>query len=359
MQRNLKFIAIVWSIWTLLSILFTLKAGFVHVLKDRPVYWWHIFVFTYTSAMVWVPGTWLIYRLVLKFPINLANWPRITFWHLLIAIPFAGIHRFLSISLDYFLQTRLHLLEGQFMAYPDYFQSLFIGRSLEGMLTYFLVLTILYGYRYYLDFEKTTRLQAETQSGLLEAQLANLKFQLQPHFLFNSLQAVSTLMHRNVDEADQAVSKLGDLLRMSLQHQEKQLVRVEEELDFVRKYAHLQMLRFKDKFKLEIHCEDQLLDGKIPFLLLQPLVENSLKHGMERKEGSLTIEIDIKRTEKFLDIVVKDNGIGDNLSSEVTHGLGLSNVKKRLDMLYSEAFCSFAPDPEGGFLNRIRIPWEQ
>jgi len=190
---------------------------------------------------------------------------------------------------------------------------------------------------YYQKFrnEEVKSLQLETQ--LTRAQLSVLKMQLQPHFLFNALHSISALMHQDVRTAERMIACLGDLLRMSIAEADANEVTLKQELDLLKKYLEIQELRFQEQLFVEMTIDPDALTASVPYFLLQPLVENAIKHGISKRTGAGTIDIDVHRRDEWLDIkVTNDVPPLDSSAINVKDGLGLGNLKVRLRSLYGD-----------------------
>jgi sensor histidine kinase YesM len=199
-------------------------------------------------------------------------------------------------------------------------------------------------------------LQLETQ--LTRAQLEALKNQLHPHFLFNTLNTISALLHRDVEAADRVVSRLGDLLRLSLQEGEQE-VTLAQELAFLQHYIDIQHTRFQDRLTVEQRVEPGLLDALVPSLILQPLVENAVRHAIEPRSTPGRIAISARRSNGRITLEVADNGPGMMPGTPGgCAGIGLANTRARLEQLYgAEHRFTLANRDEGGVLVRLEFPY--
>jgi len=200
---------------------------------------------------------------------------------------------------------------------------------------------------------------ARLETSLAEARLAALREQLQPHFLFNSLNAVSTLALRgDRDAVTQALTTLSELLRMTLEIHRTQELPLAEELAFLDRYLELQQLRFGDRLTVVRLVEEEALDAAVPAMLTQPLVENALRHGIEREPGAGRVEIRASRSTDQLVIEVRDSGPGFVAAAGIREGIGLTNTRARLAGLYggrAQLECGDAPG--GGGEVRITLPY--
>ncbi|HXC17490.1 MAG TPA: histidine kinase [Holophagaceae bacterium] len=201
----------------------------------------------------------------------------------------------------------------------------------------------------------------ELQSSQLEARLAQahnaaLRMELQPHFLFNALHSVSALIDRDPAAADRMLSRLGDLLRQTLDLSGKQEISLRQELAVLQNYIEIQRIRFLDRLQVRVDCPETLLEAQVPSFMLQPQVENALKHGLAKRSGSGLVVIRARAESGALILEVEDDGCG--LSGLPPRpGIGTANTKARLELLYGEdQSFELLPVSTGGTLARIRLP---
>jgi signal transduction histidine kinase len=206
-------------------------------------------------------------------------------------------------------------------------------------------------------FQEQQRAAHELQAKFTQAQLQALRMQLTPHFLFNTLNAVAALMHSDPGRADKVLLKLSELLRMSLNRSTEQELTLNQELGFIESYLDIERLRFGDRLKIDIQVPPALLEAIVPTFLLQPLVENAIKHGVAPRASGACITIRASLENAFLRLEVEDDGPGRHPGGA---GLGQSllNVKSRLQQLYGQAQSFDLLFPlGGGALARINIPY--
>ena len=200
---------------------------------------------------------------------------------------------------------------------------------------------------------------AQLEKHLVEAQLQTLQRQLQPHFLFNTLHAISALMHRDVDSADRMLSRLSDLLRMTLDTIGQQQTTLKEEIDFLRKYLQIEQTRLGDRLTVDWQIASETLDALVPNLVLQPLVENAIKHGIALKSegGSLTVRA--RRQGEMLLMEVEDDGSGPSETGleSLQKGIGLTNTRARLSHHYGANYRFEFHKRVGSFAVVIAVPW--
>jgi two-component system LytT family sensor kinase len=208
---------------------------------------------------------------------------------------------------------------------------------------------------------ETARLQSETaqlQAQLAQARLAALNAQLNPHFLFNTLHAVSSLVERDPRGVRRMIARLSELLRYTLDGGHDPEVAVSQEIAFLERYLEIMQIRFEDKLEIDVQVGDDAREALVPSLILQPLVENAVKHGVEKISGTGRIEISAMRNDDQLVLGVCDNGPGPSSLDSGENGVGLRNIRERLEHLYGGAqSLTLVERPGGGTIARIEIPF--
>ena len=199
--------------------------------------------------------------------------------------------------------------------------------------------------------------EADLETRLAQARLQALRMQLHPHFLFNTLNSIACLVHEKPYVAEEMIESLSELLRVSLSHSDRQEVTVREELQFLDRYLHIEQTRFGERLRVEKRIDPETAGALVPTLVLQPLVENAVRHGIERQIAPGCISIVIERTGAELRLAVSDNG-GSGHPPNLKEGVGLTNTRARLKELYGEAgSLELHPGAAEGFLAEVRIPW--
>lgn len=205
-----------------------------------------------------------------------------------------------------------------------------------------------------------SRRQAQLEARLKESQLNSLSMQLQPHFLFNTLNSISSLMHFDVDKADRMVAHLGDLLRMSLARVKRQEVPLKQELEFLESYLCIEQARLDNRLCVERHIDAETLNALVPSMLWQPLVENAIKHGIAPRRTPGLLTLGARRIGSELELTIQDNGEGVDreFTPGASNGVGLRNTQERLELLYPHRHeIRFSNNPEGGVTVTLRIPF--
>lgn len=218
---------------------------------------------------------------------------------------------------------------------------------------------------YYRDMRLRELREADLEARLARSELNVLRMQVNPHFLFNALHTVSALMVNDVPAAHNVLASVGDLLRSSMDHTAKQEIPLREELTFVGRYVDIQRARFRDRLQVRIDVAEDSLDALVPSLMLQPLVENAIRHGIEAHKGRGEISIRAARDAGTLTLTVRDGGIegerpliSSSHEPRTSNGIGLGNVSARLEHLYGGTHSfSAGHDAEGGFVVVMRLPY--
>jgi len=287
-----------------------------------------------------------------------------TRWTTTLGVHLAAAFAFSVVHTTAMLLTRALLFPfgGRLMAgvgWWSYLQRQYL-MQLDWMLaTYLSLVGLGHAIAYWSEAEERAINAERLQTRLAEAQLQALQRQLQPHFLFNTLHTISSLMRSDVDAADAMIDQLSDLLRMSLRSNTQE-VSVRQELDILRSYLAIEETRFRDRLTVAIDVDPETLDARVPHLVLQPLVENAVRHGIAPRARPGKIGIRVSRAGAQLHIGVRDSGDGlppDRLVA-LNDGVGLGNTRARLAHLYgSDHRLSFTNLSGGGFEVSIAIPF--
>jgi two-component system LytT family sensor kinase len=270
------------------------------------------------------------------------------------------------------LQLAIYRVTG-FPTQPGSFSSVYRGAILFrvslGLLGYTVLFSVVMAAEYYDRFRERERAAAALSVQLAEARLAALRMQLNPHFLFNTLNTVSMHVRRGENtEAVRMLAGLSDILRHVLEDSPPQEVTLRQELAFIDRYLAIERSRFGDRLKVTVTVEPDALDALVPNLVLQPLVENAIRHGIGRRAAAGRLDIRAARRGDLLELAVQDDGPGiDDQSDSVTPatgiplssgGIGLRNTASRLQQLYgARGNLSLENPPAGGAIARVTLPW--
>jgi two-component sensor histidine kinase len=236
---------------------------------------------------------------------------------------------------------------------PPYALGVFLGlRAALDVLVYWSVVGVCQAITNFRGSQERERRAAELEARLTSAKLQALRMQLNPHFLFNTLNSIAALVYVNPRAADEMLGDLSELLRRSLDSMEEQEIPLAQELEFIAAYISIEQKRFGERLRVEQSIPAELMKALVPALILQPLVENAIRHGIEPQRGPGLISIEAKQKDKHLHLIVRDNGRGlpgRELNSSARRGIGLANTQARLHGLYGrdQSFSFAKAEPQG------------
>ncbi len=241
--------------------------------------------------------------------------------------------------------------------YPSFFYSTLAWRILLGLLFYSLFVSFYYMIIYYTGFHEREIKEAELKSLVTEAELKSLKFQINPHFIFNSLNSMSALTEIDPAKAKQMILKLADFLRFILRTNELEKNKLSEELNNIRLYLDIEQIRFEDKFEYVEETNEGCGNAEIPSMILQPLFENAIKHAVYETLDKVTLKLFCKIQNGFLKIVVENNFDEAGIPKKGA-GVGLKNIEERLKLLYHQNNLLDVKKENGIFVVTLYIPIE-
>lgn len=291
-------------------------------------------------------------HMVRRFPLDARRW----WWRLPVYLLATAV--FTTVHLALYLA-----LMNPFQTPPQPFREKFLANWGQSMTTYevfmFAVLVAgIHAHAYAKRYQEEALRASELKSQLVRSQLEALKMQLQPHFLFNTLHAISALMYQDVEAADRMIARLSGLLRASLQSAPRQEVPLREELEFLQGYLEIEQVRLGERLTVNMAIEDECLDATVPNLILQPLVENAIRHGIAPRVQPGHLAVDARRSGDDLEIMIQDDGLGLSRSA-FKEGVGLSNVRSRMERLYGPAHRFELRDGEsGGLTVTLTLPFK-
>ena len=354
----MKWVAI-WAVWTVFGFFFASQFALQNQFSRNPVSFWNILSWQMVSGYVWFAISPLVLYLTKRFPLEEGRLRASLPVHLIGGLVIALIQQ----AIDTFVLTRLGYPPGREFAsfYEAYKFFVFINLHLS-LLIYWGIVGVRTTYDYYQKYRERELHSSQLQARLAQSRLQVLKMQLHPHFLFNTLNAISELVHRDPERADQMLGELSDLLRMSFENLEVQEVPLRQELEFLQKYLDIEQMRFDDRLKVELKVDPETLSARVPNMILQPLVENAIKHGIAPRSSGGKIAITAVRSNGHLDISVVDDGIGVPFGdvSNVSDGVGLANTRRRLRHLYGgDHSFELAAGEKGGMNVRLSIPFDE
>jgi signal transduction histidine kinase len=344
---------------TLLGLSSTLQAYRLSTLTMRPADVAFTDLLALNLAYWYVPAvlTRPIFRLSHRLRVAEGHWALAASVHALAAIVYSIVHLACMLGVRGLLWPNA----GKPMAYAwtSFAQRLYLNNFDWALMTYSTIVGVSYAVAYYLQAQDRTLKAAQLETRLMETRLRTLEAELHPHFLFNTLHAISTLIHSKPDAADRMISRLSDLLRLTFDRSGAPRITLQEEVEFLQKYLDIEQTRFQDRLEVEYQIDPEALDAEVPRLILQPLVENAIKHGLSPKPGRGWIRVSAARRADRLSLEVRDNGVGlsERARTRQHDGVGLSNTRDRLACLYGTAHrLEFSNETEG-LAVKLEIPF--
>lgn len=347
----------IFGVATALGIFSSLHAyNYVNLLSNRKQPYLILLGLNLTYWYGWallVPGiVWLARR----YRFGRQTWRRAVPFHIVGVIVATVAHAAMAISARVLI---LRAYGRQSEWWPEFRELVFLNFDWE-MMTYWAMVGLSHALDFHRESQERAVTAAQLEARLAEAQLEALQRQLHPHFLFNTLNTISALMHRNIEAADAMLERLSDLLRLTLDRIGLQQVPLKEELDFIEKYLDIERARFGDRLQVHFDIAAGVLHALVPTLLLQPLVENAVRHGIGPKVGGGRLDVVARQDGDHLRLVVRDTGAGmpNDTLQKFNTGVGLSNTRSRLEHLYGDDHrFEFHRPPEGGLAVTVVIPF--
>ena len=347
--------------WTLVSIIFAgisyaaaigennKEFGFISALRLNLVQFY-----------VWAVLSPLVFRFSRRFPIELRP---LNVRNLLLYFPalisFAGIHQVIHLAVLWSITPRWRQ---KYPALTDCYRAYFAFGFYIDLIIALLIVIAVHTLLYYQSFRASELAQSSLKAQLAQAQLRALKMQLHPHFLFNTLHSISSLVLEDPPKANSMIARLGDFLRLTIDNSDQQLVTLKEETEFLRCYLDIEQVRFGDRLTVTFELEPQTLSAQVPHLILQPVVENAIQHAIAPRSTRGHINIEAKRLNSLLRVAISDNGpgISSNANLPWKQGVGLTNVRTRLQQIYGPDFRFELMNTNGGGLTAVmEIPFER
>ncbi len=349
--------ALIFGVWMMVALFLTSQSSLQSQLSENPISIWRIFSWQLVSCTIWFFLTPLVFKLGRDFPLDKGRWPVSVPIHIVAGVILA----LFELAIDAYILPKLgYTRRFDAMSYGQiYYRFVVINLHLSFTI-YWIVLIISQATEYYKKYRARELQASQLEARLAQARLQVLKMQLHPHFLFNTLNAISELIYRDPDSAEKMITDLSELLRLSFNNLETQEVPLRQELDFLQKYLEIEQMRFHDRLTIRMNIDDTAYDAAVPNMILQPLVENAIKHGLSPRSEGGHIDIAAVRSNGSLQLSVSDDGLGVPVEgiSELTLGVGLSNTQLRLKHLYGDKhkFEMLPVDPSGLTVN-LTIPF--
>jgi two-component system LytT family sensor kinase len=318
-----------------------------------------LFLSSVAECVIWAFMTLGILWLAKRFPFGQGRWLRSLAVHVAACLVCGVVAVALSV-------LAAEVIRKEFVRPTVTFNVLmlfFVAKLNNNIFFYAAILAVAHVLGYYRQWRERELIASQLEAKLAQTQLQVLKMQLHPHFLFNTLNAISALIHQDVELADRMIAQLGDLLRTTLERANQQEVALKQEIDFIRPYLDIEKARLGSRLTVDLQIDPAVMDAKVPNLLLQPLVENAIRHGIAPYPKPGTLSIAAGRDNGVLRLAVSDSGPGLQAapeSPEALHGIGLANTRARLEKLYgAQQRLDLRQGPDGGLRVEITIPFRE
>jgi two-component sensor histidine kinase len=351
-RQALNRIGIIAGVWTAYGLLCSWQAHYWYAFTSYPWDWAKCLRSEMPFAWLWGLSTPAILWCAGRFRLEGPKWGR----HLM-------IHAGLLLILVPVIRILYDLIVRQPNSMFNGFTWVKMFRSVEmtfdtGTLLYAVVVGVEHAFVYYQRYQNGLTKSAQLQTQLVQAQLQALKMQLHPHFLFNTLHSITALVHEDPEMAERTIARLSELLRLFMANSTIHEVPLTEELRILDLYLDIEKARFEDRLRVIYDVPASLRDAMVPNLVLQPLVENSIRHGVGRRSEPGWIAVAVERYNDTLVLRVTDNGAGFETSQPVHQGMGLGITRGRLESLYgSHQSLELRNLPAGGVEARITMPF--
>ncbi|MFP5261725.1 MAG: sensor histidine kinase [Blastocatellia bacterium] len=349
---------IILGVWTAVGLFMTSQDYLRHSRNNRPVDLFKLlFLMELPFAYLWALLTPVLVWFARRFRIERGR-----------ALRNSLIHVFASLSLSVTTMVGITTVSNYLFVEPEarHFSLAGLLFSIYSyfdyyILIYWLILMVTHAFDYYGRYREGELRASQLRAQLAQAELQALKMQLHPHFLFNTLHSISALQLKDIGAANRMIARLGDFLRLTLDNSGAQEVSLQKELEFLKCYLEIERIRFQDRLSVNMEVEPQTLDARVPNLILQPIVENAIKHGISPRAAPGRIDIRVRRENGLLRLQVEDNGrgIGGNGrgANIIKEGVGLSNTRARLEQLYGAGYrFDLQNVSEGGLRVTLDIP---
>jgi hypothetical protein len=308
-RQRISYIAAFFAVWTLLALVFVSLSSATALSGGNQPNVRLLFLIQFTRFYAWGALSPLIYRFVRCFPVEIRplRWRNLLV-HVAALLLFCTIHQtvfaILTWQLDPSIITR-------FATIFDYYRGNFFSGVYLGVLVYSLIVFAVQAFLFYQNFRAEEEKKLRVTAQLAEAELHALKMQLQPHFLFNTLHSISSLVLEDPPKANSMIARLGDFLRLTLEHSERQTVTLKEEIEFARCYLEIEQVRFSDRLRIDFDVDPASLTAQMPHLILQPIVENAVQHAIAPHAANGFIKISAKRIEDAIRVEIAGQRRGD------------------------------------------------
>src|SRR2546421_7409445 len=360
-KRTLRQTALLFGGWTVVGLIFAaVSYGIAMSEGSRSFGLAEALKLNLVQFYLWGIFSLLVFAFSRRFPVEFRPLrTRNLLLHFPALLLFAGLHQAVHLTVLWSTSARLRR---QFPSVLDCYRAYFgLGFYID-LIVALLIIIAVHALLYYRRFRAGELEQASLKTQLAQAELKALKMQLHPHFLFNTLHSISSLVLEDPPKANSMIARLGDFLRLTVENSKQQLVTLKEETEFLRCYLDIEQVRFGDRLTVTFELEPQTLSAQVPHLILQPVVENAIQHAIAPRSTRGHINIEAKRLNSLLRVAISDNGpgISSNANLPWKQGVGLTNGRTRLQQIYGPDFRFELMNIKGGGVTAfMEIPFER
>ena len=343
------------AFWTFLGCYSSVQAHISSALAGKPITWKKAFSWELTYVYLACLLTPTVLALARRFPLERRHWFRNLLVHLAAMPVFSAI---VKITWDLIISPPDSYLHTGF-TFAKMLHSI-VEASDFGSILYGLIVLMHYASEYYRRYQRELVRAAALQTQLAQAQVRTLKMQLHPHFLFNTLNSISALIQDDPEGAEAMIARLSDLLRKALDSSGAEEIPLRQEVEFLNLYLEIERIRFEERLQVEFDIDEEAENALVPNMLLQPLVENAIRHGIANRPRDGKIQISARRRGRDLLLKIADNGAGIPPLEifSLKEGVGLASTRGRLERLYGYGQrLQLEPAAEGGMIARIVLPF--
>ena len=355
LQKRRTRIALIWGIWTIVALFFSTQVYMMYYSGNQEIPYAKAFFVQATACYLWALVTPLVLWLARNHRIDRNNWQKKVLMHV-------GLSVVLSSTLIVIHFVLYMIIVGRVNRITPYWAFDYLYPNLDRwLLVYWFIFLMSHASNYYKSYREGELKASRLRTQLAQSQLEALKMQVHPHFLFNTLHSISALLSKDTESARKMITRLGDFLRLTLESGGAMEVTLQQELEFLNGYLEIERIRFQDRLTTTIDVDPEVLNVLVPNLILQPIVENAMRHAISRTNAGV-VEITAVPRNGSVRIEVKDNGPGltsepKALMSRNSRGVGLANTQARLAGLYgSKAKFELRNRPTGGLTVMLEVP---
>jgi two-component system LytT family sensor kinase len=353
-KRRMRNLGLIWGIWTVVALFFSTQVYMMFFSGNQPIPYAKGFFVQASACYLWALVTPLVLWLARHYRIDRQNWHKKLLFHIVLSVLLSSVLMVIHFVIYMAIMGRTNRITPFWT-----FDYLYFNLD-RWLLVYWFIFLMSHALNYYHSYREGELKASRLRTELAQAQLEALKMQVHPHFLFNTLHSISSLLSKDTEGARKMITRLGDFLRLTLENGGAMEVTLQQELEFLNGYLEIERIRFQDRLTTDIRIDPEVLSVPVPNLILQPIVENALRHAIARANSG-HVEITAVPRNGVVRIEVRDNGPGIESESKAmgraSRGVGLANTQARLAGLYgSGARFELRNRPSGGVTVILEVP---